>query len=50
MYDKEGNDAGNFRMHMDIVKGVLGKRSFCQNLKRLFISGITGQNVQRWQK
>ncbi len=23
---------------------------FCRILKRLFISGITGQNVQRWQK
>ncbi len=30
--------------------GALGKNAFCRILKRLFINGITGQNVQRWQK
>ncbi len=29
---------------------ALGKKAFCRILKRLFISGITGQNVQKWQK
>ena len=32
------------------ICGALGKKAFCRILKRLFISGITGQNVQRCQK
>ena len=31
------------------IYGVLGKKAFCQNLQRWFISWITGQNVQKSQ-
>ncbi len=31
------------------IYGVLGKKAFRQNLKRWFISWITGQNVQKLQ-